>query len=157
MIIQKLEAKNAANIARWCEGKGADFLAQWAGVGYEYPLTAEQITARLADGAEIYQSVLDGGIVGTIEIIEREKETKSALIGRFVLNPELTGRGLGAQTLKAFMDYCKHELGLEKVRLFVFDFNISAYKCYEKCGFSETERVTRPNGWVAIGMEKALV
>lgn len=156
MIIQKLEAENAANIARWCEGKGEDFLAQWAGVGYEYSLTAEQITARLADGAEIYQAVLDGEMVGTIEIIERETETKSALIGRFVLNPELTGKGLGAQTLKAFMDYCKNELGLEKVRLFVFDFNISAHKCYEKCGFSETERVTRPNGWKAIGMERTL-
>ena len=156
MIIQKLEAKNAANIARWCEGKGEDFLAQWAGRGYEYPLTAEQITARLADGAEIYQAVLAGEMVGTIEIIERESESKSALIGRFVLNPELTGKGLGSQTLKAFMDYCQNELGLEKVRLFVFDFNIPAYKCYEKCGFSETERVTRPNGWKAIGMEKAL-
>lgn len=156
MIIQKLEAKNAANIARWCEGKGKDFLAQWAGRGYEYPLTAEQITARLADGAEIYQSVLDGEMVGTIEIIEREAETKSALIGRFVLNPERTGKGLGSQTLKAFMDYCQNELGLEKVRLFVFDFNIPAYKCYEKCGFSETERVTRPNGWKAIGMEREI-
>jgi len=156
MIIQKLEAKNAANIARWCEGKGEDFLAQWAGKGYEYPLTAEQITARLAGGAGIYQSVLDGEIVGTIEIIEHDAETKSALIGRFVLNPEHTGKGLGFRTLEAFMDYCKHELGLEKVRLFVFDFNISAHHCYEKCGFSETERVTRPNGWVAIGMERVL-
>lgn len=156
MKIQKLEAENAVNIVRWCEGKGADFLAQWAGKGYEYPLTAEQITARLSYGAEIYQAMLDGAMVGTIEVIERDKGTKSALIGRFVLAPALTGKGLGAKMLKAFMDYCKNELDLEKVRLFVFDFNISAHKCYEKCGFSETERVTRPNGWVAIGMERAL-
>ena len=93
-------------------------------------------------------------MIGTIEIITREEESEVALIGRFLLNPELTGKGLGTKALNAFINFCKTEYSIRKIRLFVFDYNISAFKCYKKCGFSEIETVMRPNGWKAICMEK---
>lgn len=154
MKIQKLKADNIDDIVKWCENKDADFLNQWAGIGYEYPLTRQQIEKRLSDGAEIYEADSDDKMVGTIEIITRESETGVALIGRFLLNPELTGKGLGTQVLNAFINFCKTEYSIRKIRLFVFDFNIAAFKCYKKCGFSEIETVIRPNGWKAICMEK---
>ena len=154
MKIQKLKADNIDNIVIWCENKDADFLNQWAGIGYAYPLTRQQIEKRLFDGAEIYEIDSDEQMIGTIEIITREEESEVALIGRFLLNPELTGKGLGTKALNAFINFCKTEYSIRKIRLFVFDFNISAFKCYKKCGFSEIETVMRPNGWKAIGMEK---
>ena len=154
MKIQKLKADNIENIVIWCENKDADFLNQWAGRGYEYPLTRQQIEKRLSDGAEIYEIDSDEQMIGTIEIITREEESEVALIGRFLLNPELTGKGLGTQVLNAFIDFCKTEFSIRKIRLFVFDFNVAAFKCYKKCGFFETETVIRPNGWKAICMEK---
>lgn len=152
MKIQRLKIENIENIVNWCQDKDADFLTQWAGKGYEYPLTKKQIEDRLSEGAEIFEANLEGRMVGTIEIITRDEET--ALIGRFVLNPELTGQGIGTKILETFLEYCKVKLGLKKIKLFVFDFNISAYKCYEKCGFTQVETVIRPNGWKAISMEK---
>lgn len=154
MKIQKLKADNIENIVIWCENKDADFLNQWAGRGYEYPLTRQQIEKRLFDGAEIYEADSDEQMIGTIEIITREEESEVALIGRFLLNPELTGKGLGTKALNAFINFCKTEYSIRKIRLSVFDFNIAAFKCYKKCGFSETETVMRPNGWKAICMEK---
>ncbi len=154
MKVQKLKADNIKNIVIWCENKDADFLNQWAGIGYEYPLTRQQIEKRLFDGAEIYEVDSNEQMIGTIEIITREEESEVALIGRFLLNPELTGKGLGTKALNAFINFCKTEYSIRKIRLFVFDFNISAFKCYKKCGFSEIETVMRPNGWKAICMEK---
>lgn len=154
MKIQKLKSDNIENIVIWCENKDADFLNQWAGRGYEYPLTRQQIEKRLSDGAEIYEIDSDEQMIGTIEIITREEESEVALIGRFLLNPELTGKGLGTKALNAFINFCKTEYSIRKIRLSVFDFNIAAFKCYKKCGFSEIETVMRPNGWKAICMEK---
>ena len=154
MKIHKLKVDNIGNIVNWCENKDADFLNQWAGIGYKYPLTKQQIEKRLFDGAEIYEADLDDKMVGTIEIITRDSKTGVALIGRFLLNPELTGKGLGTKVLDAFISFCKTEYSIKKFRLFVFDFNIAAFKCYKRCGFSEIETVVRPNGWRAICMEK---
>lgn len=92
MEIQKLKIDNIENIVNWCKDKDADFLTQWSGRGYQYQLTEEQIINRLWKGAEIYEANLDGRMVGTIEIIKREEETGTALIGRFVLNPKLVGQ-----------------------------------------------------------------
>ncbi len=155
MKIQKLNPGNIKNIVSWCRDKDADFLYQWAGAGYEYPLTEGQIEKRLSEGAEIYEVVLDGRMVGTIEIIARQEEAV-ALAGRFVLDPALTGQGLGSRAMETFLDHCARELGLKKIRLFVFDFNTAAYKCYRKCGFSEVGTELRPNGWKAIGMERII-
>ena len=146
MEIQKLKIDNIENIVNWCKDKDADFLTQWSGRGYQYPLTEEQIINRLSKGAEIYEANLDGRMVGTIENIKREEETGTAFIGRFVLNPKLVGQGLGTRMLKTFIEYCKKELSLRKIKLAVFDFNIGAYRYYKKCGFLEVETVIRPNG-----------
>lgn len=154
--IEKLNPDNADIIVNWCKDKDENFLRQWAGMGYSYPLTKNQICERLAQGAEIFELHLDEEMVGTIELISRDNQNNTALIGRFVLDPSITGKGIGTKMMTAFLQYCKEKLGIAQAQLFVFDFNIGAYKCYQKCGFIEVERVERPNGWIAINMKKAL-
>ncbi|MBP3923383.1 MAG: GNAT family N-acetyltransferase [Ruminiclostridium sp.] len=154
--IKKLDNKNIKAIVNWCKDKDADFLMQWAGAGYIYPLTEEQISKRLYDGAQIFEAQLNGEIAGTVEIIHREEQYNSALIGRFVIDPSITSKGIGTKIMLEFLEYCKEKLGISEVSLCVFDFNIGAYKCYQKCGFTETGSATRPNGWKAITMRKTL-
>ena len=154
--IEKLKAENANVIVNWCKDKDEDFLRQWAGRGYIYPLTETQISERLEDGAEIFEAHLNGKVIGTIEIISREKQDNTALIGRFILDPSVTGKGLGTEVLQTFLQYCKENLGFAEISLCVFDFNVGAHRCYQKCGFVETGRAERPNGWKAINMKKVL-
>ncbi len=154
--INKLREESMSAIVCWCADRDEDFLRQWAGAGYTYPLTEEQICRRAAEGAEIFEVLVDGEMSATIEIINRNEQDNSALIGRFVLNPGITGRGTGTQIMKAFLDYCREEWGLAKAILYVFDFNTAAHRCYQKCGFAETGREDRPNGWKAVRMEKIL-
>ena len=66
MKIQRLKIENIENIVNWCQDKDADFLTQWAGKGYEYPLTKKQIEDRLSEGAEIFKANLDGRMVGKL-------------------------------------------------------------------------------------------
>lgn len=154
--INRLNPKNTHLIVDWCKDKDEDFLRQWAGNGYCYPLTEKQICDRLSEGAEIFEAHLDGKIIGTIELISRDEHKHTALIGRFVLDQTITQRGLGTQMLLAFLQYCKEILGISEVTLYVFDFNVAAYKCYQKCGFIEDGCEKRPNGWIAIRMKKVL-
>ena len=155
IYIDKLSRENISNIVAWNTGKDADFLQQWSGRGYIHPLTAAQIEVHLADGAEVFEILRDGKMIGTIELMSR-KENGAGHIGRFLLDPTQTGKGLGTAAMEAFLAYAKAELALNAITLSVFDFNIGAHRCYEKCGFAEIERVTRPSGWVAIQMRKSL-
>lgn len=157
ILIEKLKPENASKIVSWCQDKDADFLMQWAGRGYIYPLTEKQIFDRVEEGALIFEAILNGEMIGTIELLSEETEEKPACIGRFVLEPSKTGAGLGTEVMQAFLKYCKEELTISRVILFVFDFNVGAYKCYQKCGFIEEQCVERPNGWKAIRMAKKLI
>ncbi|MBQ3516892.1 MAG: GNAT family N-acetyltransferase [Lachnospiraceae bacterium] len=154
--INPLNPNNAHLIADWCKDKNEDFLRQWAGNGYSYPLTEKQICDRLAVGEEIFEAHLGDKMIGTIEVISTDEQKHTALIGRFVLDQTITKRGLGTQMLSAFLQYCKETLSIFEVTLYVFDFNVAAYRCYQKCGFMENGIEERPNGWKAIRMSKVL-
>ena len=156
VIINRLNSNNTHLIVNWCKNKDESFLRQWAGNGYSYPLTEQQICDRLADGAEIYEAHLDDKMIGTIEVISRNKQEHTALIGRFVLDQTIVQKGLGTKILLAFLEYCKEMLGIREVTLYVFDFNFAAHRCYQKCGFVEEGIEERPNGWKAIRMRKLL-
>lgn len=95
----------------------------------------------------------DGVMIGTIELLNIDPELKKATVGRFLLNPDFTGKGYGTEALKRFVDKVFRKTELTVLRLCVFDFNKSAYRCYEKVGFQKVGQEIRPNGWVAMFME----
>jgi len=152
-----LEKKDANCIVEWNIGKGADFLTQWAGRGYQYPLTGEQITERLttdvAADYKIYSIVLDGGMIGTIELMKIDENVKRATIGHFLIDPTKTNHGYGTEALQLFVKKVFQEMPLVTLELTVFDFNIAAIRCYQKVGFKKINEVVRTNGWIAINME----
>jgi RimJ/RimL family protein N-acetyltransferase len=152
-----LKKKDASRIVAWNTGKDADFLTQWAGRGYHYPLTVEQITERLttntATNYKIYGITMDDTLIGTIELLKIDLDAGRATIGHFLVDPARTGKGYGTEAMKLFVKYVFSEMPLHTLELTVFDFNKSAIRCYEKSGFIRTNEVARPNGWIAINME----
>jgi len=155
--ILPIEKTDAACIVKWNENKTADFLLQWAGIGYKYPLSEKQIIDRIesepSSGCRIYKIILDNDMIGTIELMRIDTEAKTAKIGRYLLNPELTGKGYGSEALEKFVFIAFSDFQLKKVWLSVFDFNKSAIRCYEKVGFKSVNQEFRANGWTAIDME----
>lgn len=154
--IKLLQKEHAAEIVKWCSNKDADFLTQWAGRGYSYPLNEEQLINRLDDGARIYEVCENDKMVGTIEIIIIDEASGTGVIGRFVIDQTLAGNGLGTKIVSQMKIFCKEQLNLAKLQLRVFDFNKGAFRCYEKNGFVETQSEVSPSGWKALTMEAKL-
>ena len=155
--ILPLEKSEAVNIVEWNLNQNADFLEQWAGRGYKFPITQDQIIDRISASElsdfKIYKIILDNIVIGTIELGSIDEVIKTAVIRRFLLDPNLAGKGYGTRSLRKFVDIAFKDFGLSTIKLTVFDFNKRALRCYEKVGFNIVSKTTRPNGWVAIDME----
>ena len=80
--------------------------------------------------------------VGMIQEIQIGKD--NIHIGRFVINPQKTGLGLGTEALKRFVDFIFKVDNIESISLTVFDFNQNAKKLYEKLGFEINEIIEVP-------------
>ncbi len=155
--ILPLEKTDAVCIVKWNENKTADFLLQWAGIGYKYPLSEKQIIDRIesetSSGCRMYKIILDNDMIGTIELMWIDTEAKTGKIGRYLLNPELAGKGYGSEALEKFLSIAFNDFHIKRVWLSVFDFNKPAIRCYEKVGFKSVNQEVRANGWTVINME----
>lgn len=155
--ILPLEKTDAVCIVKWNENKTADFLLQWAGIGYKYPLSEKQIIDRIesetSSGCRMYKIILDNDMIGTIELMRIDTEAKTGKIGRYLLNPELAGKGYGSEALEKFLSIAFNDFHIKRVWLSVFNFNKPAIRCYEKVGFKSVNQEVRANGWTVINME----
>lgn len=129
-----LSREDVGKVMRWTNSRGADFLMQWAGPKLFFPLTGPQLDP-ISDS--LFSFYRDGTFVGMIQVLRREGG--NAHIGRFLLDPDQTGRGMGTEALQLFCRTLFEDRGLTSVTLNVFKFNAQALNCYRKCGFEITE------------------
>ena len=137
-IIDGINDKNKNDIVKWTNEKGKDFLEQWAGKSLDFPLTESQID----DLKDIYSIFCENEFVGIIQKIRKEMD--NVHIGRFLINPELTGRGLGKKALIEFINLIFQDEDVNSITLNVFDYNAGAKKLYEKVGFKVVNVTENP-------------
>ena len=137
-IINGINDNNKNNIVKWTNEKGKDFLEQWAGKSLDFPLTESQID----DLKDIYSIFCENEFVGIIQKIRKEHD--NIHIGRFLINPELTGRGLGKRALIEFINLIFQDEDVNSITLNVFDYNVGAKKLYEKVGFEVVNVTENP-------------
>ena len=128
-IINGINDNNKNDIVKWTNEKGKDFLEQWAGASLDFPLTESQID----DLKDIYSIFCEKEFIGIIQKIQKERD--NIHIGRFLINPELVGRGLGKKALVEFINLIFQDEDVNSITLNVFDYNAGAKKLYEKVGF----------------------
>ena len=130
--------KNKNDIVKWTNKKGKDFLEQWAGKSLDFPLAIGQIDKL----DNIYSIFCKNEFVGIIQKIRKERD--NVHIGRFLINPELTGRGIGKKTLIEFINLIFQDEDVNSITLNVFDYNAGAKKLYEKVGFEVVNVTENP-------------
>ncbi len=130
--------KNKNDIVKWTNEKGKDFLEQWAGASLDFPLTESQID----DLKDIYSIFCEKEFIGIIQKIQKERD--NIHIGRFLINPELVGRGLGKKALVEFINLIFQDEDVNSITLNVFDYNAGAKKLYEKVGFKVVNVTENP-------------
>lgn len=107
------------------------------------PISEEQdrrwVQKKLAEGAPVF-SMLEkttGAFIGNIEFMDIADGVGELGIA---ITASMQEKGYGTEAIPAMVRYGMDELGLSRVYLKAFSFNVRAIHVYEKCGFREYDR-----------------
>ena len=135
---EKMSIENAQLVCQWSNSLGKSFQEQWMGPRIPFPLTLQV----LQDLEGIF-SIFDGQeFVGLIQKIRLEDSNLH--IGRFFINPQKQGQGLGSQALRKFVSLAFENEDIDTISLNVFEANQVAYKLYQEEGFEIVQIVEAP-------------
>lgn len=135
---EKVSIENAQRVCQWSNSLGKAFQEQWMGTMIPFPLTIQ----ALQDLEGIF-SIFDGQeFVGLIQKIRLED--RNLHIGRFFINPQKQGQGLGSQALRKFVSLAFENGDIDSISLTVFEANQVAKHLYQKEGFEIVQIVEEP-------------
>ena len=135
---EKVTTENAQLVCQWSNSLGKSFQEQWMGTMIPFPLTIQV----LQDLEGIF-SIFEGEeFVGLIQKIRLEE--KNLHIGRFFINPQKQGQGLGRQALRKFVSLAFENGDIDSISLNVFEANQAAKHLYQKEGFEIVQMVETP-------------
>ena len=135
---EKVTTENAQLVCQWSNSLGKSFQEQWMGIMVPFPLTIQAL--QYLEG--IF-SIFDGSeFVGIIQKIRLENSNLH--IGRFFINPQKQGQGLGSQALRKFVSLTFENGDIHSVSLNVYETNQRAQNLYQKEGFEIVQIVEVP-------------
>ena len=135
---ETVSTENAQLVCQWSNSLGKVFQEQWMGTMIPFPLTLQ----TLQDLEGIF-SIFDGQeFVGLIQNIRLED--KNLHIGRFFINPQKQGQGLGSQALRKFVSLAFESGDIDSISLNVYEANQAAQHLYQKEGFEIVQVVEAP-------------
>ena len=135
---EKVSTENAQLVCQWSNSLGKSFQEQWMGTMIPFPLTIQV----LQDLEGIF-SIFEGQeFVGLIQKIRQEDSNLH--IGRFFINPQKQGQGLGSQALRKFVSLVFENGDIDSISLNVFKANQRAQNLYQKEGFEIIQIVEEP-------------
>ena len=135
-------------------------LATWGGPEVRFPLTAEQMAAWIAEGANPTPRLCftaidaDDRPVGHVEFLH-DPTKRWARLGRFAVAPELRGRGFGRALFEHAVGYAFTELDVEHLALAVVPENQRARRLYLSAGFRDEG--TMPGEWMVAGKPYVMI
>lgn len=135
---EKVSIENAQLVCQWSNSLGKSFQEQWMGTMIPFPLTIQ----ALQDLEGIF-SIFEGQeFVGFIQKIRLEDSNLH--IGRFFINPQKQGQGLGSQALRKFLSLTFENRDIDSISLNVYEANQAAQHLYQKEGFEIVQMVETP-------------
>ena len=135
---EKVSIENAQLVCQWSNSLGKSFQEQWMGPMIPFPLTIPV----LQDLEGIF-SIFEGQeFVGLIQKIRQEDSNLH--IGRFFINPQKQGQGLGSQAFKDFIQLMFENSDIDSISLNVFEANQAAKHLYQKEGFEIVKTIEAP-------------
>ena len=133
-----LQLENAQVICQWSNDLGESFQKQWMGPKISCPLIAQSL--QKMEG--IFSIFVGEEFVGIIQKIRLED--RNLHIGRFFINPQKQGQGLGSQALRKFVSLAFENEDIDTISLNVYEANQTAYNLYQKEGFEIVQMVEVP-------------
>ena len=135
---EKVSIENAQRVCQWSNSLGKVFQEQWMGPMIPFPLTI-QVLQELEGIFSIFEGQEFVGLVQKIRL-----EDSNLHIGRFFINPQKQGQGLGSQAFKDFIQLMFKNGDIDSISLNVFEANQAAQHLYQKEGFEIVQMVEAP-------------
>ena len=135
---ENVSIENAQFVCQWSNSLGKPFQEQWMGPNISYPLIAQSL--QKIEG--IFSIFTEEEFVGVIQKIRLEG--RNLHIGRFFINPQKQGQGLGSQALRKFVSLAFENEDIDTISLNVYEANQTAYNLYQKEGFEIVQIVEAP-------------
>lgn len=143
--LEYFKKEDFEQLIKWVDSD--HLLTNWAGSLFSFPLNKEKLDWYISDtndldtsDAFVYKAVDtdSGNVVGHISLGGISKKNKSARISRVLVGDTAErGKGICTGMIKAVCKIGFEQLGLHRISLGVYDFNLSAIRCYEKAGFKK--------------------
>ena len=135
---ENVSIENAQFVCQWSNSLGKPFQEQWMGTMIPFPL----IIQVLQDLEGIFSIFVGEEFVGIIQKIRLED--RNLHIGRFFINPQKQGQGLGSQALRKFVSLAFENEDIDTISLNVFEANQRAQNLYQKAAFEIVQMVEAP-------------
>jgi RimJ/RimL family protein N-acetyltransferase len=135
--LEKFIRADFERFIRWIDSES--FMYQFAGPIFTFPVTVQQLAKYTSETNRQIFKVIENDrerVIGHGEINRIDLRNKSARICRILIADKLDrNKGYGSLIVKELLKIGFDNLNLHRIDLGVFDFNKSAIKCYENCGF----------------------
>ena len=135
---EKVSTENAQLVCQWSNSLGKSFQEQWMGTMIPFPLTI-QVLQDLEGIFSIFEGQEFVGLIQKVRL-----EDSNLHIGRFFINPQKQGQGIGSQALRKFVSLAFENEDIDTISLNVFEANQAAYNLYQKEGFEIVQIVEVP-------------
>ena len=135
---EKVTTENAQLVCQWSNSLGKSFQEQWMGPRIPFPLTI-QVLQDLEGIFSIFEGQEFVGLIQKIRL-----EDSNLHIGRFFINPQKQGQGLGRQALRKFVSLVFENRDIDSISLNVLEANQAAQHLYQKEGFEIVQMVETP-------------
>ena len=133
-----LQLENARLISQWSNTLGESFQKQWMGPKISYPLIAQSLQ-KLEGIFSIFAGEEFVGIIQKIKL-----EDNNLHIGRFLIDPQKQGKGIGRKVCQDFVQEMFENEEIESISLTVFESNQTAKNLYQKEGFEIVQTIEVP-------------
>ena len=135
---EKVSIENAQFVCQWSNSLGKSFQEQWMGPRISFPLTI-QVLQELEGIFSIFEGQEFVGLIQKVRL-----EDSNLHIGRFFINPQKQGQGLGSQALRKFVSLAFENEDIDTISLNVYEANQTAHNLYQKEGFEIVQIVEAP-------------
>jgi RimJ/RimL family protein N-acetyltransferase len=137
ITLEKFTEDDFDRLINWI--KSEDGLILFAGPGFKFPLTREQLSDYINnDKRKVYKVVESKSkeVIGHCELNDINNNTKNARVCRMLIGDESKrNKGYGRKVIQKLINVAFNELSLNNLTLKVYEMNSSAVKCYTNCGF----------------------
>ena len=145
-----------SKLISWVDSE--ETMVQFAGTYFSFPLTETQLEQYLKDKNRFVYKVVHTLTKTAIGHAEIFFTYPTAILCRIMIGEkEYRGRGIGQQIMNALLEISFVQLGALKAILNVYDWNITAIRCYQKVGFAidpDKLKASQVNGkaWTPLSM-----